>query len=48
MTELGPVSARLEADLREQARQHGIVVWPTTGLDLDEGGDGELGEELSA
>lgn len=27
MTELGPVSAALEADLREQARQHGILVW---------------------
>jgi hypothetical protein len=27
MTELGPVSAHLEAELRELARQHGIVVW---------------------
>ena len=27
MTEPGPVSANLEADLREQARQHGILVW---------------------
>jgi hypothetical protein len=27
MTELGPVSAMLEADLREQARQHGVLVW---------------------
>ena len=27
MTSLGPVSAALEADLREQARQHGILVW---------------------
>jgi len=27
MTELGPVSASLEAELRELARQHGIVVW---------------------
>src|SRR5690349_4816968 len=27
MTALGPVSAALEADLREQARQHGILVW---------------------
>jgi hypothetical protein len=27
MTEPGPVSAHLEADLREQARQHGILVW---------------------
>jgi hypothetical protein len=25
MTEPGPVSVHLEADLREQARQHGIV-----------------------
>ena len=27
MTELGPVSAHLESELRELARQHGIVVW---------------------
>ena len=27
MTELGPVSASLEAELREMARQRGIVVW---------------------
>lgn len=27
MTALGPGSAALEADLREQARQHGILVW---------------------
>jgi hypothetical protein len=27
VTEPGPVSAHLEADLREQARQHGILVW---------------------
>ena len=27
MMEPGPVSANLEADLREQARQHGILVW---------------------
>ena len=27
MTEPRPVSAHLEADLREQARQHGILVW---------------------
>ena len=27
MTDLGPVSASLEAELREQARQHGILVW---------------------
>lgn len=27
MTALGPVSASLEAELREVARQHGIVVW---------------------
>jgi hypothetical protein len=27
MTELGPVSAMLEAELREQARQHGVIVW---------------------
>jgi hypothetical protein len=27
MTARGPASAALEADLREQARQHGILVW---------------------
>lgn len=27
MTALGPVPAALTADLREQARQHGILVW---------------------
>jgi hypothetical protein len=27
MTALGPVSAALEADLREQARKHSILVW---------------------
>ncbi|TMQ03500.1 MAG: hypothetical protein E6J91_46755 [Deltaproteobacteria bacterium] len=27
MTALGPLAAALEADLREQARQHGILVW---------------------
>jgi hypothetical protein len=27
MNALGPVSAALEADLRWQARQHGILVW---------------------
>jgi hypothetical protein len=48
MTELGPVSASLEAELRKLARQHGIVCGSTTGLDLDEGGDGELGVELTA
>jgi hypothetical protein len=30
MTALGPVPAALEADLREQARQHGILVWLDT------------------
>jgi hypothetical protein len=27
MSDCGPVSARLEAELREIARQRGIVVW---------------------
>lgn len=27
MTELGPVSAVLEAELRTKTRRHGIVVW---------------------